>query len=129
MNILDENFPEDQRALLIGYRLPVQQIGREIGIAGTTDENLLTLFHSLRRVTFFTQDQDFFRRTRCHPKYCLVWLDLHKDVLAFRVRQFLRHPRFRTWNLREGTVVRMHSIGFDVWRFRKSALDKLISGS
>ena len=59
MNILDGNFPDDQRELLVKYHVPFQQIGQELAVAGTTDENLVALFHSLRRVTFFTQDQDF----------------------------------------------------------------------
>jgi hypothetical protein len=33
------------------------------------------LLHRRRQVTFFTQDEDFFRRKFCHPAYGLVWLD------------------------------------------------------
>lgn len=124
MNILDENFPDDQRQLLINNRIAARQIGHEIGVAGTTDADLISLFHSLPRVTFFTQDRDFFSRNRCHRKYCLVWLDVHKDALALSVRDFLRSPLFRTWRLRQGAVVRIHSLGYDVWRFHKPSLEK-----
>ena len=37
MILLDENFPESQRQLLRGWRIPVRQIGVETGRKGMTD--------------------------------------------------------------------------------------------
>ena len=40
MNLLDENVREDQRSLLNAWRLPVQQIGCDVGRKGMTDEEM-----------------------------------------------------------------------------------------
>ncbi len=67
MNLLDENFPNDQRPLLRAWRIPFREIGVHWGHSGVKDENILPLLHRRRQVTFFTQDKDFFRRELCHP--------------------------------------------------------------
>lgn len=41
MIILDENFPESQRQLLRGWRVPLRQIGYEVGRKGMQDEKIL----------------------------------------------------------------------------------------
>jgi hypothetical protein len=38
MNVLDENFPESQRQLLRGWRIPIRQIGYEVGRKGMKEE-------------------------------------------------------------------------------------------
>ena len=60
------------------------------------------MLHEIGRVTFFTQDEDFFRRELCHAGYCLAWLDVRADDTALYVRRFLSHPQFRTENKRMG---------------------------
>jgi len=40
MNVLDENIPEHQRQLLSSWRIPVRQIGREVGHRGLQDPEL-----------------------------------------------------------------------------------------
>jgi hypothetical protein len=122
MNILDENFPTDQREILARWRIPVRQVGRELAAAGTSDENLLTLLHSLRRVTFFTHDEDFFRADWSHSKYCLVWLDADPDRLAQLVRAFLRHRHFKTWKSRAGLIVRAHPNGLEIFSIHQRHL-------
>jgi hypothetical protein len=86
VNILDENFPEDQRDLLRGWHISCRQIGYEISTFGTQDADIIPLLHRIGRVTFFTQDQDFFEAGLCHPRYCLVWLDITPGEAAFCVR-------------------------------------------
>jgi hypothetical protein len=76
MNILDENIPEHQGVLLRSWRIPVRQIGRELGYAGMADDAIVTLLHELARPTFFTRDDGFYQSTLCHPSYCLVYLAL-----------------------------------------------------
>lgn len=60
MNLLDENFPQDQRPLLLDWGISCRQIGREIAASGSQDQEIIPVLHRLARVTFFTQDQDFF---------------------------------------------------------------------
>ena len=116
MNVLDENFPNDQRRQLVQLGIHVRQIGDDVGVAGASDANIITLLQSLPQPTFFTQDQDFFKRRLCHRRYCLIWLDVHKDLLALYVRLILKHQRLRNWRLRSATVVRAHSAGLEIWR-------------
>lgn len=66
MNLLDENVRDDQRTLLRQWRIPFRQVGKEISRAGIHDDNLLPLLYQLKRATFFTQDEDFFKARLCH---------------------------------------------------------------
>ncbi len=91
MNLLDENVPESQRALLRSWRVPVRQIGLDIGRKGMKDDEIIPLLHPLDRVTFFTLDGDFYDRRLCHEGYCLVHLDVEEEMVAEYVRRLLRH--------------------------------------
>ena len=119
MNLLDENVRDDQRTLLRQWGIPFRQVGKEISRAGTQDDNLLPLFHRLKRPTLFTQDKDFFRRELCHRAYCLVWLEVRYIEVAFYLRRFLRHPAFRKAAQRMGRVVRVHPDGLHYWQAGK----------
>jgi len=72
VNLLDENFPEDQRLLLYRWGIRVRQIGREIAATGMGDDAIIPLLHQIKRATFFTHDADFFKKRLCHSAYCLV---------------------------------------------------------
>ena len=116
MNLLDENFPSDQAALLREWRIPHRQIGRDICRHGVQDPDIIPLLHRSKRVTLFTQDQDFFNRRLCHPAYCLVWLDGKPGEVASYVRRFLRHRQFKTQAKRMGMVARVSREGVHFWR-------------
>jgi hypothetical protein len=116
LNLLDENFPDDQRSLLRAWRIPFREIGGHAGHFGVKDDDILPLLHRQRQVTFFTQDEDFFRRQFCHPAYCLLWLDVRADDAAYYVRRFLRHPRFSTIASRLGVVARARHNGIHFWQ-------------
>jgi hypothetical protein len=116
LNLLDENFPADQAAQLHEWRVPCRQIGQAVARLGTQDADIITQLHALRRVTLFTLDEDFHKRRLCHPAYCLVWLDLQADDVAFAVRRFLRHPRFDSAAKRMGLVVRLSEAGIYFWQ-------------
>jgi hypothetical protein len=105
MNLLDENVRADQRALLHQWRIPFRQVGKEISRRGVQDENILVLLHRLKRPTFFTQDEDFFKSRLCHASYCLVWLDVSDIEVARYIRRFLHQSEFRTHGQRLGTVI------------------------
>jgi len=116
VNILDEHIPEEQRALLKSWRVPVRQIGYDLGRKGLQDDEIIPLLHRLRHSTFFTLDFGFYHRDRCHARYCLVWMDIYEDEVASFVRRFLRHPAFDTHAQRMGTVTRLSRKGLWVWR-------------
>ena len=116
MNLLDENVPENQTALLDRQGVRVRQIGQGVGRLGMLDPEILTLLHSLKRVTFFSLDWDFSGPYLCHPAYCLVYLHVQKQDSAMYVRRVLRHPELNTQAKRMGAVVRASEPGLRVWR-------------
>jgi hypothetical protein len=77
------------------------------------DENIPSLLQ-LRRATLFTLDSGFYRRELCHPRYCLVCLDVHKEEAAAFIRRVLSHPEFATAAQRMGAVIRVSSAGLVV---------------
>ena len=65
MNILDENILEDQRQLLLSWRVPFRQIGYEVGRKGMKDDEIIPFLLSLRNPTLFTVDRHFYKHTLC----------------------------------------------------------------
>lgn len=116
MNILDENIAASQWQLLRASRIHVRQIGYDIARKGVTDEAIIPLFHSIGGVTFFTHDDDFYKRELCHASYCLAHLDVGQYEVARFVRAFLKHPAFNTQAKRMGKVIRVGAAGLRVWR-------------
>ncbi len=96
MNILDENAPEDQRSLLQSWRIPIHQVGFDVGRKGMQDEEIIRFLHQLRDATSFTRDPGFYDRRLCHSGYCLVCLAVGKDEVAVFVRRVLHHPELDT---------------------------------
>ena len=86
MNLLDENFPDDQMPRLRDWRIPFRRMGGHVARRGLGDSDIISLLHRFRRVTLFTLDKDFFRQSLCHPAYCLVWLDVGVDDASLYVR-------------------------------------------
>ena len=115
MIVLDENILESQRRLLRDRRIPARQIGYDIGRKGLKDKEIITFLLGLQRITFFTLDTDFYQRLLCHPRYCLVCLDVRKHEAAVFTRRFLRHPEFNSTARRLSKVVRASSVGISVW--------------
>ncbi len=116
MNLLDENIREDQRSLLQMWGIAVRQLGAEVGQKGMKDEQIITLLHELRDVTFFTRDRDFFEQQLSHSRYCLVCLAVRKDEVAVFVRRILHHPELKTKAKRMGAVVHASHTGISIWR-------------
>lgn len=122
MNLLDENFPDDQLSLLKHWRIRVRQIGTDVAQLGAKDTQIIPALHRVGSVTFFTQDEDFFDPALCHPAYCLVWLDVRADDAACYLRRFLKHKRFNTVAKRMGIVARAHHDGIHYWQRSGAAL-------
>jgi uncharacterized protein with PIN domain len=116
LNILDENTRADQREMLRSWRISVRQIGFDTERKGVKDENILLFLLAIRRPTFLTRDQGFYRRALCHARYCLVVLAIHEREVAEYTRRVLRHPAFNTQAKRMGTVIRASTTGLTVWR-------------
>jgi hypothetical protein len=115
--VLDENLDIWQRQQLDSWGIHFRRIGGEIGRFGMDDyDEIIRLLHSFRRPTFFTRDQDFYRRWLSHPGYCLVYLEVRPEDAAQFIRRFLRNRNFRTQADRMGKIVRVHQGGISVWQ-------------
>jgi len=125
LNLLDENFPVDQRPLLRDWHISFRQIGREFSHLGAKDPDIIPLLHRQRRVTFFTLDEDFFVRSLCHAAYGVAFLDVRADDAAHFMRRFLRHPRFNSEAKRMGIVARVHHDGVQFWQRNRAALQRI----
>lgn len=115
MIILDENIIDSQRRLLNSWRIPVRQIGYEIGRKGMKDREIIPFLHQLNQPTLFTRDDDFYDGRLCHAGYCLVYLDVRKEEVATFVRRVLRQKAFKTKAKRMGKVLRASHVGLTVW--------------
>ena len=115
MNILDEQVMESQRQLLRSWRIPIRQIGHDIGRKGMKDQEIIPFLLQLPRPTFFTLDFDFSKRELCHRNYAIVCMEVRKHEAAVFVRRLLRHPEFNTIVKRLGKVVCLSHIDISVW--------------
>jgi hypothetical protein len=115
VNILDENIIDSQRRLLNSWRIPVRQIGYEIGQKGMKDREIIPFLHQLNQPTFFTRDDDFYEHRLCHAGYCLVYLEVRKEEVAIFVRRVLRQTAFKTKAKRMGKVIRASHVGLALW--------------
>jgi hypothetical protein len=95
---------------------PVHHIGTDLASKGVLDPAILPLLHKLTRRTLITGDRQFYNRNLRHRSYCLVFLDLRQTEHARFTRRFLRHPAFRTFAQRQGSVVRVGYEAVHVWR-------------
>jgi len=80
------------------------------------DDEVIPFLLHLRRPTFFTLDLDYYKRGLCHPRCCLVCMDVKQYEAAIFVRRLLRHPEFNTEAKRLGAVIRVSHAGLSVWR-------------
>lgn len=125
MNLLDENVIDNQRRQLQSWRIPIHQIGHDVGRQGMKDQEIIPFLHQQKNSTFFTRDDDFYDRKLCHAGYCLVHLDVKKEEVAVFARRFLRHPAFKTKAERMGRVVRVSHVGLSVWNLHAEKEERL----
>lgn len=125
MNLLDENFPRDQRQFLRDWRVRVRHFGYEIGERGTDDEGIIPFLHQLKNTTWFTLDQGFYRPSLRHSNYCIVVLPPHEEEAASFVRRFLRQPDLNTVRKRMGAVIRVSRARIRRWRLGIDAEESL----
>lgn len=118
MNILDEQISENQRLLLLSWRVRIRQIGYDVGREGMKDYHIIPFLLEHRRCTFFTLDADFAKPHLCHAGYCLVSMDVRKQEAAEYVRRVLRYPKFDSVAKRMGKVLRVSPMEIVVWHLR-----------
>jgi len=80
------------------------------------DDEIIPLLLQLRRLTFFSLDFDFYKRSLCHARYCLVCLDVGQYEAAAFARRLLGYREFDTETRRMGAVIRASHSGLSVWR-------------
>jgi hypothetical protein len=107
--ILDENFRQEQQAVLHAWGIRARKVGIDVAAFGTADADLIPVLRRQPSPTFFTHDEDFWKQSLQHPEYCLVWLDVADSVGALYVRRYLRHVDFDTTTKRLGRVVRVNA--------------------
>ncbi len=115
MILVDENLANEQRLFLGGYGFHVRQVGYEWGQKGFSDEQILAVLRTLRRVTFLTLDLDFYKRENCHPAYSIALAAVPRDYFHIFAKRFLRHPLFSTYARRQGKVFRIQDTGIVYW--------------
>ena len=116
MNLLDENIRHDQGEQLRKWRVKFRRFVVEVEHAGIKDADVIPALQSLKYPTFFTHDQDYFKRELVHPAYCLVWWDLFDGDAAYFIRSFLRHSSFKTRAKRMRVVARVNPSGIHFWK-------------
>lgn len=120
MRILDENVVESQRREFLLHGLHVRQVGHEIARQGTGDDDVIRLLHRLRRPTLLTRDLKLFNSRLCHPRYCIVVLDVERaDFFAYALR-LLDHRDFNTSVKRIGLAIRAGEQTVRVWKFKRN---------
>jgi len=125
MIVIDENFPQNQRQLLRGWRVRFRQIGHELGRRGMTDDDIIPLLVGLNGATFFSLDDDFYDVELCHGAYALVCLDVGQYEAAAFTRRVLRHPQLNTKAKRRGKVIRVTHAGLALWELHGSTERRL----
>ncbi len=125
MIILDENIIDSQRQLLISWGFAVKQIGYEIEPKGMSDREILSLLHKLKRTTFVTRDSDFFEQTFCHHAYCLLYMPVLREEVAFFTRRFMKHSHFNSQKKRLGIIAQVSHSGISYWTEKSKELNKL----
>jgi hypothetical protein len=113
--LLDENFPQDQRLLLLRFGFKVRQIGEEEGRAGMQDDEIIPLLVRKRNITFITHDRDFYGSELCHSAYCIIHLAVKADSLAEYARRVLCHKEFSPSKKRLGKVLAAGPAGINVF--------------
>lgn len=80
--LLDETIIAAERRKLEKAHLSLHQIGIEVREA-RSDEEAIRYLQQANRVAFITRNvSDFYHRRYCHPRYCLLCLDVRAAEVA-----------------------------------------------
>ena len=113
--LLDENIIVDQVDRLRRRRIRCRHIGHDFEPQGIQDDNILPVLHRLRPPTLLTRDLGLYRRSICHPNYCIICLQVRELDVAAPARLVLRQPVFSTAARRMGLVVKVNVTLIHIW--------------
>jgi len=109
--VVDEHLHHGKVTEALTDWITAEQIGVELGeLKGRSDERIIPALRALKRRTFVTIDDWFYRSELCDRAYCLVYFALPLDRQAEipgLLRRLFRLPGFRTVQERLGKVVRV----------------------
>ncbi len=125
MNIIDENITHDQKELLERWGIRVKQIGIDIKTKGITDNDIIRFLREHSGILFITRDDDFYKQKYCHEKYCIVYLEVERNEVAYFIRKFLKHDFFNTKAKKLGKVIKASRQFISYWQVHKKSFDKL----
>jgi len=94
--------------------ISTEQIGYELGRKSLSDEHIRTILRRLKRRTFITGDDDFYKREYCDKHYCIIFFSLplsQEAEIPNLLRKLLHLPEFRTSRNRMGKVIRISRTG------------------
>jgi hypothetical protein len=117
--VLDENVFESQRVRLMRRRTRLCQIGLDVGRKGMPDKAIIPLLRTLRRPTFVTSDDNFFEKSLCDGRYCLVHFHVAAREIAEYVLRLFRHADFKTWSQRRERVLSVSTTAIKAWALRE----------
>ncbi len=117
--VLDELFDESVYEQLKARRIAIDKLGAGFGKTGWPDEHILQALHGSGK-TFHTRDHGFYRRSRAHSSYCIVYYDVPLVEMAAYVRRFLRHPQLNTHAKRLGKVIKVTTRRIEFWQRDRS---------
>jgi len=116
--VVDEHLRYDRVTEPLRRFVTSQQIGVELSQAkGLSDEQIIPFLRSLKRRTFITIDDWFYKARLCDNAYCLIYFHLTMEQQAqipFLLRRLFKIAGFRTVRERMGKVVR---VGHEMIRY------------
>src|SRR5882724_4219049 len=118
-HVLDELFDESVYEQLKARRIAIDKVGAGFGKTGWLDEHILQALHGSGK-TLHTRDHGFYRRSRAHLSYCIVYYDVPLAEMVASIRRFLRHPQFNTHAKRLGKVIKITGQRIEFWQRDRS---------
>jgi hypothetical protein len=95
---------------------------------GIPDEGVPAILQTQRQPTFITIDRDFWQRSLCNPRYCILYFDLRGDqqmLIADLLRPLLHLPEFCTRARRMGKLARISTARVEYWQFPAQQLQRI----
>jgi len=95
------------------------------------DDRVPQLLLTVQKPTFITIDHGFWKRSLCHPEYCILCFALAKDEQAFvgpLLRRLFRMVQFRTRRVRMEKVARVGKTFVTYWEGDRRVRLKLPEG-
>ena len=89
------------------------------------DDRVPQILRTLRKPTFVTIDNGFWRQSLCNPGYCLLCFDLRddqQDHIPDLMRRLFHVADFQTRSIRMGKIARVRLHAVDYWQWQSPDL-------